>query len=278
MTIAPEATLLKRWEQKELVQALRREGLSYREILSWIPFSLSRSTISNWCKEIELTPTQLDRLDRLYREGSYRGRLLGPKATQRRRIEEIAAIRSRARLEAIELTQKELWVAGLMLYWAEGTKARRVGISNSDPKLINFAMRWFREICKVSEDRFRAQLHLHSGQHEQGLKEFWSYLTRIPLSQFIKSFVKPEGSGHRKNRLYYGTLTVRIHDHGCLQQILGWIEGISEINGPLAQLVEHLTLNQGVDGSSPSRPTHSEAAPSSGRMAELADAPRPLKR
>ncbi len=38
------------------------------------------------------------------------------------------------------------------------------------------------------------------------------------------------------------------------------------IIGPLAQLVEHLTLNQGVTGSIPVRPT------TSARVAELADA------
>jgi hypothetical protein len=50
---------LKRWEQKELVQPLRRQGLSYREILARVPFSLSRSTISNWCKDIELLSKSL---------------------------------------------------------------------------------------------------------------------------------------------------------------------------------------------------------------------------
>ena len=38
------------------------------------------------------------------------------------------------------------------------------------------------------------------------------------------------------------------------------------MSGPLAQLVEHLTLNQGVTGSIPVRPT------TSARVAELADA------
>ena len=163
--LADDSTLpLKRWEQKELVQSLRRQGLSYREILSRVPFSLSKSTMSDWCKDIELTPEQLDRLDQLYQVGSYRGRLLGPKTTQRRRNEAIEAIRTTARSEISELTEKEFWLAGLMLYWAEGTKRREVSISNSDPRMIAFIMRWFRKVCNVPEHRFRAQLHLHSGQ------------------------------------------------------------------------------------------------------------------
>ena len=255
MTITTSAPPQKQWERKELVQSLRRQGLSYREILSRISFPLSRSTISDWCKEIELTPTQLDRLDRLYREGSYRGRLLGPKATQRRRAEEVAAIKIHAREEALHLRHHELWLAGLMLYWAEGSKTNTVAVSNSDPALLQLVMRWFREACRVDEDKFRIQLHLHSGQDEAMLKTFWSETLGIPLRQFTKSYVKSEGTGHRKKLLYQGTVQVRISDGNLLHRIRGWIEGFAAIvGGPLAQSVEQAALNRKVAGSIPARP------------------------
>ena len=256
MTESTHRTLQKRWEQKELVQELRQQGLSYREILSQVPFRLSRSTISDWCKHIVLTSTQLDRLDRLYREGSYRGRLLGPKTTQRRRAQEIEAIKAKARSEVARLSQNPLWVAGLMLYWAEGAKAHHVAFSNSDPALVRFMAQWFRNICRVPEKKFRVQLHLHSGQDEVAVKTFWSAWLKIPLTQFHKVYVKPEGTGHRKNILYRGTIRLRINDKNLLHQLLGWMQAFERhyVSGPLAQLAEHLTLNQGVDGSIPSRP------------------------
>jgi hypothetical protein len=210
---------MKRWEQKELVQSLRRQGFSYREILSKIPFSLSRSTISSWCKDIELTSTQLDRLDRLYREGSYRGRLLGPKTTQRRRAEEVEVIKASARAQVSKLQQNALWIAGLMLYWAEGDKAKHVGFSNSDPRVIQIVMRWFRETCQVQESRFKAYLHLHSGQDEYAMKMFWMNVTGLPLSQFGKSYIKPEGTGHRKKKLYHGTIKIQISNSNLLHTI-----------------------------------------------------------
>ena len=256
MTVGTTTVPLKRWEQKELVQSLRRQGLSYREILAQVPFSLSRSTISSWCKDIELTAVQLDRLDGLYREGSYRGRLLGPKATQRRRQLEVDIIRAQAGLDVPALTKRDLWVAGLMLYWAEGDKKESVGFSNSNQSMVCFMMRWFREVCGVPEKKFRAQIHLHTGQDEQAIKHFWSQVTNIPLSQFGKSYVKREGTGHRKNILYKGTIHIRIHHSDLLQRIHGWIEGFSELTcGPIAQLVEQLPLKQRVAGSIPARPS-----------------------
>ena len=220
---------MKRWEQKELVQSLRREGFSYHEIIQRIPFSLARSTMSHWCKDIELTPKQLDRLDGLYREGSYRGRLLGPKTTQRRRAAEVEIIQAKAHAEVADLQRNKLWLAGLMLYWAEGNKAHRVGVSNSDARLIAFMMKWFREYCRLPEGKFRAYLHLHSGQDEQAMKAFWANVTGLPISQFGKSYVKKEGTGHRKNILYHGTMRISICDRNLLWKIHGWIQGYCDM-------------------------------------------------
>lgn len=218
---------MKNWEKKELVQNLRHhQGLSYREICNNVPFSISKSTISDWCKDIELTELQKDRLQKLFNEGSYRGRLLGSKATQTRRANEVREIKEKARLEIFSLTENEFKIAGLMLYWAEGNKKHHVGISNSDPELIRFMIKWFRMVCGISEDRFKLYLNIHSGQDDAKIKEFWSHIIGLPVSQFGKSYIKEEGTGHRKNILYNGTIKVEICDKNLLYKILGWIEGV----------------------------------------------------
>ena len=226
---------MQRWEQNELVQSLRRQGLSYREILARIPFSLSRGTVSAWCKDIELTQEQLDRLDRLYRVGNYCGRLLEPKATQRRRAAEVESIKAKARTEVIHLHENKLWLAGLMLYWAEGNKAHQVSVSNSDTRLIAFMMKWFRQHCRIPEDRFRAYLHLHSGPDEKAMKAFWANVMGLPLSQFGKSYVKREDTGRRKHILYHGTMRISVCHVNLLWKIHGWIQGYCDmVLGPLA--------------------------------------------
>jgi len=114
----------------------------------------------------------------------------------------------------------------LMLYWAEGNKTLYPGVSNSDPKLIKFMMDWFRRICSVPEEKFKVYLHLHSGQNELKSKRFWSEITGVPLPQFGKSYIKREGSGHKKNILYFGTAKICIYSKDLLYKILGWIEAI----------------------------------------------------
>ncbi len=127
-------------------------------------------------------------------------------------------------------------MAGLMLYWAEGSKKEYVDFTNSDISIIRFMMKWFREICLVPNGKFRVQLHLHSGQDEDGIKKFWSEVTGIPKYNFVKSYIKKEGSGHRKNKLYKGTIKIRICSSDLLNKILGWIEKFVIVNGAASSI------------------------------------------
>ena len=190
----------------------------------------------------------------MFKDGSYRGRLLGSKTNQIRRAEEIEEIRKKAITEVYSLNKNELKLAGLMLYWAEGNKKYMVGITNSDPELIRFMMRWFREICGIPDERFKVYLNIHSGQDEVQIKKFWSDVINLPISQFGKSYIKKEGTGHRKNILYNGTIQIKVCDKNLLYKILGWIGGVIKKEGPLAQSVEHPPLKRRVAGPTPARP------------------------
>ena len=89
-------------------------------------------------------------------------------------------------------------------------------------------VQWFCRYYHVSHEGFSLHLHLHSGQKERNMKKFWAQLTGIPQSNFQKSFVKPEGSGYRKNKLYNGTIKIRVKGKGStylLFQVLGAIAG-----------------------------------------------------
>ena len=98
---------MKLWEKKELAQQLRRKGLSYKEILEQVP--VSKSTISLWCRDIELTLEQKERLK------AKRGSLRGAKVQQVRRIAETEQIKTLAKSELKPLTDYEFKIAGIML-------------------------------------------------------------------------------------------------------------------------------------------------------------------
>lgn len=214
------------WILKEEAIKLRKRGLSYNEILQKVP--VAKSTISLWCRYIKLTPKQIKNLQsgRITKNA-----LKGIKAIQnmfwRRRCEAFFSGADMLKNKKL-INKNSRFIAGLMLYWAEGNKKSGAAIANSDPRIIKFAVSWLKEFWDVSPGQIKVHLHLHSGQDENKMKAYWSSLTGISLKNFGKSFVKPEGSGYRKNILYNGTVKIAVRKMGStylLFKILGAING-----------------------------------------------------
>lgn len=223
---------------KEKIRAirLRQLGKSYSEIQKQA--KVSRSTLSLWLRDIKLTPKQLKEL-----KGRQKSRYEGAKANQRKRIERTKKIIEEARKEAPLYLRKPLFLAGLMLYWAEGTKSDELEVvkfSNSDPAMVVLMMRWFREVCRVPEDKFKICLHIHKLHCRKDIQQYWSKATRIPLLQFYKMQIKPTSLKHRKNKLYNGTCNIIVYDKDLFRRIKGWklefLKNMNIGNVPVAQL------------------------------------------
>ncbi|MBU1291986.1 hypothetical protein KKH07_00635 [Patescibacteria group bacterium] len=211
-------------KQKEKLRAveLRKKGKSYSEILKKI--SVCKSTLSLWLRDVELTSKQLDDL---YKRGRERCRYNGAKANQQKRIERTKLIIEEAKKESRILFKNPLFLSGLMLYWAEGTKKGEVvDFSNSDPEMIKLMMKWFRSICKVPEEKFKINLYIHELHCRKDIEKYWSSITKVPLSQFHKTQIKSTTLKHRKNPLYDGTCSVRIYNKDLFRKIKGWRIGV----------------------------------------------------
>ncbi len=211
------------------VRELRQKsGRTFREIAETFPF-LSKSTISEWTRDIELAPDQKERI--LQKELNGRMELLRYNEIKHQQALDTAYfVIAQAKKEVGILMRRDLLIAGASLYWGEGTKNREmIEIANSDPRLIALMMRFFREILEIPEDKFRCGLMLHPGLDEAEAKDFWSRLTGIPLLQFNKTYIKPPKSstGKMHNILYRGTVKIRISDVKKKQRIKGFIESLA---------------------------------------------------
>lgn len=212
-----------KFEEKIKAIRMRKRGCTYRQILNEV--GVSKSTISGWLRDIELTSRQKEKL----LQGREISRYAGAKAQQRKRIERTEEIMSNARKELPSLSKNEIFLPGLMLYWAEGAKSNEtIKFSNSDPLMIKLMMRWFRDICDVPEEKFRIALHIHELLSRKNAEEYWSKITGVPLNQFQKTFVKPTSLGQRKNILYNGTCIICVFDKSLFRRMHGWKAGFLE--------------------------------------------------
>jgi len=212
---------LSRWERSEIGRALRRDGWSYGEIREVI--DVPKGTLAGWCRDIRLTHDQAAAIRR--RTGSVNG---VPRNMQWRRREQIERIGAEARAEVPHLIHDPLWLAGTVMYWAEGSKRdRTLAFANSDPRACRFFIDWTRNYHS-SRAVFVVKLNLHAGNDERQAKRFW--LAQLPLdstTRFYKTFIKPEGTGHRKNHLEMGVAQVRVRRSAdSHHRTMGWIDGV----------------------------------------------------
>lgn len=59
----------------------------------------------------------------------------------------------------------------------------------------------------IDERKFRVLMHLHEYHDEEKQRVFWSRLTNIPRSQFLKTFRKPH-TGKRVKEDYPGCIAI----------------------------------------------------------------------
>jgi len=199
---------------------LRKMGLSYGEIKNKL--NVSKSTLSLWLKEVELNEEQkkkfyTKRIEILSR---------GPQSQKERRQREIDKIIESAKKDIpIPISMEAYRLFGAALYWSEGNKKNGLAITNSDPHLILFIVKWFEKIFKVSPSSLKAWLNIYPQQNDSEIKQFWSQLTGIPVERFGKSYIKPLNKNYKKNNLYYGTITVTVPRGTDMRyKIFGWIK------------------------------------------------------
>lgn len=174
---------------------LRKQGFSYSEILKSVP--VSKSSLSAWLKD---TPFSKDQMKNLLKR-RVNSWMAGGVARRNIRIQEEKDEFQKALKMVGTLSEREVFLIAVSLYWAEGAKQRnvisqRVAISNSDPGLLLVFYRWLLQMKYCPSDLI-ATLYLHEAyrDQEQEMLTYWkSYFPNKNL-QWYKTIYKRE---HKK--------------------------------------------------------------------------------
>lgn len=217
-----------RLKEKKLARKLRKRGYSINEICK--KAGLAKGSVSLWVRDIELTHTQKQKLSEkgIQKEVIERRRNTRLKRENARR----QIIIDRAKKEINNLSKKELKLIGTALYWAEGRKAQHSGaqFSNSDPRMIQLMMQFFRKCCKVPEEKFRGHISIHPHLNARRAERYWHNISKIPLNQFYKtSKQQSRASKGEKDTLPFGTFVIQICSTELFLKIKGWIEKLYEL-------------------------------------------------
>jgi len=216
-------------QDKQKAILLRKRGKSYNEIVKIL--DISKSTLSLWLRNIKMPSDIKKRFWNKTRKKWAKSITKFNKERAKIAKQKAQKIQDLTSRNIKRVSKRELLLIGSALYWAEGYKKSRwvVVFSNSDPLMIKLIMKFFREICQIKEDRFRAMVQIHPNTTSQKSINYWSKITKIPKKQFQKTYSKLTPSSKRKraiNILPYGTLRISISDVETINKIKGWIKGL----------------------------------------------------
>ena len=213
--------------ERDLARQLRREeGASIKDIA--LRVGVSKSSVSLWVRDIELTPEQHAAL--AARNVAYNRQMSGTWKQAARRRDERIEYQEHGR--TIARFGDPSFVAGCMLYWAEGARNRNsVKFTNSDPEMVRFFVRFLRERFDVGPDVISVTCNLFADHREcqREIEQFWLDVAGLPASCLRKSSVNvysKYSQKKRRNKLPYGTCRISVSRTSIVQAIYGAIQEI----------------------------------------------------
>lgn len=220
-------------KEKQLAIQLRKEGFTYSEILQKV--SVTKSTLSRWLKSVNLAKVQKQRIT----EKRKQARLKAIKVIRQKRLIKTQKLIKSGVKEVKALNNKDLFIIGVSLYWAEGAKqkpnnvSQRVSFSNSDPEMIKIFLLWLKKICKINSKRLVFEIYLHQTVRDnqkliEKILNHWRKILKIPRNKKINLRFK-RSKLKKTNTLdnYFGVFRIEVRKSTDFnRKITGWIRGI----------------------------------------------------
>ena len=154
--------------------------------------------------------------------------LLMNKVRKKYQLEHENMVKEKA-LASFNLYKKEpLFIAGIMLYWAEGrnnpSRKWLLELTNSNPRLLKIYCNFIQKYYNPHKADLKARLFLYPDLNEDEVRSFWSKMLQIPQSQFIKAQFLNSRSKLTKNKLSHGICCVYIHSKDKRITMDTWID------------------------------------------------------
>jgi len=192
---------------KKMAIGLRKQGKTYSEIQNILREKIPKSTLSGWCKNIQLSSIQKERIKRIIRQNAKNGREVALRVNRKHRQEYLASIPKRNKhLDGILEDTDTAKIALAMLYLGEGSKGSknsRLLFANSDPFVIDLYLRVLKQCYDLDKSKFRCTILCRADQNVKKLENFWHKTTKISSKQFYKTRIDARTIGKPSKKPRY---------------------------------------------------------------------------
>lgn len=215
-----------RFKDREKALTLRKNGMSYSQIKKEL--GISKSTLSGWLKDYPLSKKRIEELRDCNEQRIERFR----ETMRAKREARLSIFYEQEKVKIFPISKRELYLAGLFLYWGEGSKslsAARLQISNTDPAAVKFFIHWL-EILGVPKVKMRVQLHLYNNMDIGEETDFWVKALKVGKNQFSKPYIKRSFLSriNHKGGFGHGTCNLKIGDARLSERVLMALKVVSD--------------------------------------------------
>ncbi|MEU9058465.1 hypothetical protein AB0D13_06070 [Streptomyces sp. NPDC048430] len=215
---------------RDRARELRLQGMTYDQIQ--VELGCSKGSISLWVRDLPKPERSRSAVEQARLAGRMRwDHELAVRDDERQRT------KAAAKAEIGDLTDRELLLIGVGLYWSEGTKDksydRRENLTfvNSDPGMIETYLAWL-AVVGVTPDRICFRVMIHETADVEAAERYWAELVGIDASALRKTTLKkhnPKTSRKNTGETYRGCLVIRVSRGAELyRRVEGWWRGIVE--------------------------------------------------
>jgi hypothetical protein len=117
---------------------------------------------------------------------------------------------------------KDLLLAGLMLYWAEGSRKNKhtIQMANLDHRLILLFIKFLRRICGVKEEKICLNIQLYRKFNKEETKNYWSRILKVPKRFIAVNIHSDVRSKPTKQWSRYGIARIEVRN----TKLKSWID------------------------------------------------------
>src|SRR3989344_853827 len=189
----------------------RKRGYSIRMIEKLL--RIPKSTLSNWFKDVKLTRSQTNKLEKKQKNALRLARLkavLWHNQQKKKRIE-FAQNDATITLKKINIENPHIIELALaFLYLGEGFKKNiETAIGSSDPSILKFFVAALKHIYHFDSTNIYFQLNLRADQSPTHLIRYWSKELKIPKKNFKYDSIDKRTLGIKTYPHYKGVCQLR---------------------------------------------------------------------
>lgn len=214
-------------KERNIARELRSNGLSIREITKRL--QVSKSSVSIWVRDIELTKEQMDVLSK--------NKKLAYKyiADQAKKTQQEAQIRyAKYMEEGKKLCKRSSGFRVLCgIYWGEGSKDRNVfEVTNCSSDMLRIVGDWLVKEGYLNKIRFRVGYHIENCIGEDLIRSYWmsklKWLSPSHFTNMTKYKINKESQRKLIGKQPYGTAKVTVCNTRLANMTMGGIEYLKE--------------------------------------------------